>query len=163
MKRMLGSLLLGALFFCIAFALASCGTRGDVDPSKADVSAVRRGSPEIHSWVTGVVDYCKQHDDKAGILVEVTGLITEGSSSDTVSHVTLVDPNSYLQSGDEDMLGNLGAGSIEVRPGDPCAEVYYAEPIKATPWSHLTTVRGVAQLDSEQENKIVVYSAIEVH
>ncbi|MBR3326461.1 MAG: hypothetical protein IKG22_03975 [Atopobiaceae bacterium] len=47
------------------------------------------------------------------------------------------------------------------RPGDICADVYFAEPVEVTRWAHLMGVRGIATLDPAQENKIIIRGAIE--
>lgn len=143
----------------LALLLGGCaggGTGGDPGTNfNIDPNEVANGTPAVDGWVPGVVEYCQENDSEDGVLVQVTGMITEGSEEGTVSMLTLVDPMEIEPTEDGEFE------RYEVSPGNMCADVYFAEPIEMTRWPHLISVRGMAFLDSSQENKIIIRGAIE--
>ena len=138
-------------------------TKTDTTEVEVDPAEVKNGKAEFHGWVPEAVEYCKEHAREKGVLIEVTGLISKGYTEETTSTITLVDPEKAYGSDEEDApdISELGK-EVELNPGDNRVEVFYAEPVETTRWSHLETVRGVAMLDPTEENTVIIRGAINI-
>lgn len=158
-----------ALFLSAALCLGGCSAGAPNEAQsldapgaaaqeiEVDADQVEHGEPAYEGWLDGAVAYCQEHGTENGVLVEVTGLMSQGFSSDTVQNLTLIMPSMDDERGEDwDPMA-----PTEVKPGDICADVYFAEPVEVTRWAHLMGVRGIATLDPAQENKIIIRGAIE--
>lgn len=148
-----------AFFAALVLLVSGCGGAPQAANPGAgveiDASEVANGKPAVDGWVPDAVKYCQEHGSDNGVLVQVTGMITEGTDKGTVETMTLCDPMEVEAKEDGEFE------RYEVAPGNMCAEVYFAEPVEMTKWPHLISVRGMAFLDPSQENKIVIRDAIE--
>lgn len=157
MKRLVGTLLVAT-----ALALGGCSMMGELagEPGvsvETDQVDVKHGVAEFHGWVPDAVAFCQQNAKERDVLIEVTGLISKGFTTETTSQLTLVDPMAYNLE-DEDVMGV----DLKIKPDDPCVEVHYKEPVETTRWPHLQTVRGISSLDLDHQNKVILRQAINV-
>ena len=150
--------LLGVLAVAFTLVICGCAAPAATDNSAnvtVDPAAVKSGTPEFDGWIMEAVDYVKANAKDEGVLVEFTGMMSQGYAQDTAEMVTLVDP-STVDPFDE---------SVDWTQPQPIegksADVYFAEPVEVTKWPHLMGVRGMAFVDPSNPDKIILRGAME--
>ena len=158
--------LLGALVVALALVVCGCGNAGGnstFEDKQVDPNEVAKATPVVDSWVDSAFSYFDSHKDEwdKGVVMQVTGMITKGSASGKESMLTLIGPDDMPESSDDAAPREPDAiVEIKVTDGMKRIDVYFDQPVEMTKWTHLTSVKGMAFMDSP--NHIVMRGAREV-
>lgn len=159
--------LLGALAVALALITCGCGNAGGgstFEDRNIDPNEVASATPVVDSWVDSAFSYFDAHknEEDKGVVMQVTGMITKGSATGKESMLTLIGPDDMPDSSelDEPRPDPNAIEEIAVTDNMKRIDVYFAEPVEMTKWTHLTSVKGMAYRDGA--NHIVMRGAREV-